>query len=595
MIKTKNSNTKIYSKFLNSSQKYLIQNKSKKTQRKAIEKNVQKDIALRFIPLGGLEEIGRNCMFFEYKNEIVIIDAGLQFPEEETPGIDYIIPNTLYLKEKKSNIVALILTHAHYDHIGAIPYIIEDLGNPPIYATALTKSIVLKRQEDFPNSPKLNIVEIKSGDHIRLSNYFEATFFGVPHTIPESSGVVLHTPIGNIVNFADFRIDYDENGKPNGLDEFKNIGKLGIHSLMIDSTNAEKEGYTLSEKIVSKNLEEIFKKSDGRIIVATFSSLLDRIAQIIKIAEKLGRKVAFSGYSMKSNVLIAQNLGFIKTNPGTIIPLENINKYRDDKILILSTGAQGEQNASLMRIINNEHRLVKIKPGDTVVLSSSVIPGNERNVQIVKDNLARQGAVVYHSDLIDIHSSGHAPKEDLKLVMKLIQPKFVVPVHGYYFMRAANAQNAREVGIPSSNVILMDNGEVAELYPDKFIVTEEKIPAFYVMVDGLGIGDVEEVVLRDRLNLSKEGMLVLIVTIDKRTGNLLKSPDIISRGFIYLRKNQELLEEIRKKLRGIIARIAGQRNIDPDYLKTLMREQISQFLYNRTKRRPIILPVVIEI
>jgi ribonuclease J len=595
MIKTKNSGTKTSSRFLNLAQKNLEQNKSRKTQRKTTEKSAQKDTPLRFVPLGGLEEIGRNCMFFEYKNEIVLIDAGLQFPEEETPGIDYIIPNTSYLKEKKSNIVALILTHAHYDHIGAIPYIIEDLGNPPIYATSLTKAIVLKRQEDFPNSPKLNIVEIKSGDHIRLSNYFEATFFGVPHTVPESSGVVLHTPIGNVVNFADFRIDYDENGEPHGLDEFKNIGKLGIHSLMIDSTNAEREGYTLSEKIVSKNLEEVFKKSDGRIIVATFSSLLDRIAQIIKIAEKLGRKVAFSGYSMKANVLIAQNLGFIKTNPGTLIPLEDINKYRDDKILILSTGAQGEPNASLMRIINNEHRLVKIKPGDTVVLSSSIIPGNERSVQTVKDNLARQGAIVYHSDLIDIHSSGHAPKEDLKLVMKLIQPKFVVPVHGYYFMRAANAQNAREVGIPSKNVILMDNGEVAELYPDKFIVTGEKIPAFYVMVDGLGIGDVEEVVLRDRRNLAKEGMLVLITTIDKRTGNLLKSPDIISRGFIYLRENQELLEEIRKKLRGIIARLAGQRDVDPDYLKTLIREQISQFLYNKTKRRPMVLPVVIEI
>jgi len=595
MIKTKNSITKTSSRFLNLAQKNLEQNKSRKTQRKTTEKSAQKDTPLRFVPLGGLEEIGRNCMFFEYKNEIVVVDAGLQFPEEETPGIDYIIPNTSYLKEKKSNIVALILTHAHYDHIGAIPYIIEDLGNPPIYATSLTKAIVLKRQEDFPNSPKLNIVEIKSGDHIRLSNYFEATFFGVPHTVPESSGVVLHTPIGNVVNFADFRIDYDEDGKPYGLDEFKNIGKLGIHSLMIDSTNAEREGYTLSEKIVSKNLEEIFKKSDGRIIVATFSSLLDRIAQIIKIAEKLGRKVAFSGYSMKANVLIAQNLGFIKTSPGTIIPLEDINKYRDDKILILSTGAQGEPNASLMRIINNEHRLVKIKPGDTVVLSSSIIPGNERSVQTVKDNLARQGAIVYHSDLIDIHSSGHAPKEDLKLVMKLIQPKFVVPVHGYYFMRAANAQNAREVGIPSKNVILMDNGEVAELYPDKFIVTGEKIPAFYVMVDGLGIGDVEEVVLRDRRNLAKEGMLVLITTIDKRTGNLLKSPDIISRGFIYLRENQELLEEIRKKLRGIIARLAGQRDVDPDYLKTLIREQISQFLYNKTKRRPMVLPVVIEI
>ncbi|MGB9609178.1 MAG: ribonuclease J, partial [Minisyncoccia bacterium] len=335
-------------------------------------------------------------------------------------------------REKRENIVALILTHAHYDHIGAIPYIIEDLGNPPIYATPLTKAIVLKRQEDFPNSPKLNIVEIKNGQNIRISEYFEATFFGVPHTVPESTGIVLHTPIGNIVHFSDFRIDYDEKGQPQGLDEFKKVGQMGIHTLMVDSTNAEKEGYTLSEKIVAKNLEELFKKADGRIIVATFSSLLDRIAQIINIAERLGRKVAFSGYSMKANVSIAQNLGYIKTRSGTIIPLEEINKYKDNKILILSTGAQGESNASLMKIINGEHRLLKIKPGDTVVLSSSIIPGNERSVQYVKDNLARQGAIVYHSDLVDIHSSGHAPKEDQKIIMSLIKPKFVVPIHGYY-------------------------------------------------------------------------------------------------------------------------------------------------------------------
>jgi ribonuclease J len=551
-------------------------------------------LPLKFVPLGGLEEIGRNCMFFEYKNEIVIIDMGLQFPEEETPGVDYIIPNISYLKEKKSNIVGIILTHGHYDHIGAIPYVIQDLGNPPIYATNLTKAIVLKRQEDFPNSPKLNIIEIKSGDHIKLSNHFEATFFGVPHTVPDSCGIVLHTPIGNVVNFADFRLEYDEKGKLINIDEFERVSKMNIHTLIVDSTNAEREGYTLSEKIVAKNLEEIFKKSEGRIIVATFSSLIDRVAQIIKIAERIGRKVAFSGYSMRSNVLIAKNLGLIKTKEDTIIQLEDIHKYKDNKVLILSTGAQGEPNASLMKIINGEHKMLKIKPGDTVVLSSSVIPGNERAVQVVKDNLARQGAIVYHSDLVDIHSSGHAPKEDLKLVMKLIKPKFVIPVHGYYFMRAANKQNAEEVGIPKENVILMDNGQIAKMYPDKIVLDEETIPAFYVMVDGLGIGDVEEVVLRDRKSLAKEGMIVLIATIDKRTGNLLKSPDIISRGFIYLRENQDLLEEIRKKIRGIIARLSGQ-NVESSYLRILIRDNINNFLFRKTGRRPIVLPVVIEV
>ncbi|OGY98294.1 MAG: hypothetical protein A3A43_02420 [Candidatus Liptonbacteria bacterium RIFCSPLOWO2_01_FULL_56_20] len=547
------------------------------------------------MPLGGLEEVGRNCMFFEYKNEVVLIDAGLQFPEEETPGIDYIIPNISYLEPRKSNIQAIILTHAHYDHIGALPHIVERLGNPPIYATSLTKAIIEKRQEDFPNSPKLHVQVVKSGERVKLSNYFEAHFFGVPHTIPETTGVVLGTPVGNIVHFADFRIDYDEAGNPHGLEEFERIGKMGVHTFMIDSTNAEEEGHSLSERTVEKNLEEIFRKAEGRIIVATFASLLTRIAEIIKIAEKLGRKVALSGYSMRANVQIAQNLGFIKAKQGTIVTLEEIHKYHDNKLLILSTGAQGEANASLMKIITGEHRQIKIKPGDTVALSSSVIPGNERSVQVIKDNLSRQGAIVFHSDLIDIHSSGHAPKDDLKLVMKLINPKFLVPVHGYYFMRAANAQSAHEVGIRKENVFLMDNGQVAELGKDSFRVTDEAIPAFYVMVDGLGVGDVEEVVLRDRRNLAQEGMIVVIATIDRNHGRLLKNPDIISRGFIYIKENQEIIEEIRKRIRGLIARLPRYQPTESDYVKTLIRDQIGQFLYNKTKRRPMILPVVIEI
>jgi ribonuclease J len=554
-----------------------------------------RDDVLRFVPLGGLEEVGRNCMFLEYKNEIVLIDIGLQFPEEETPGIDYIIPNTAYLEKKKANIQAIILTHGHYDHIGAVPHLLQRLGNPPIYATSITKAIIEKRQEDFPNSPKMNVITVKNHDDLKISNYFSALFFGVPHTIPETTGVLMRTPIGNIVHFADFRIDYNEQDEPQGLDEFEKIGKMGVHTFMVDSTNAEKVGHSLSEKTVEKNLEEIFKAAEGRIIVATFASLLTRIAEIIKICERIGRKVALSGYSMKTNIQIAQSLGFIKAKEGTIIPVEEANKIKDNKLLILSTGAQGESNASLMKIINGEHRHIKIKQGDTMVLSSSIIPGNERSVQSVKDNLARQGAIVYHSSLVDIHSSGHAPKEDLKLVMKLIKPKFLVPVHGYYFMRAANGQSAREVGIPKENVMLMDNGQVAELTKDTFTITKETVPAFYVMVDGLGVGDVEEVVLRDRRALAQEGMIVIILTIDRDKGRLLKNPDIISRGFIYLKESQELLDEIRKRIRSLTSRLPSYQEIEPDYLKTLIRDQVGQFLYNKTRRRPMILPVIIEI
>ncbi len=551
--------------------------------------------AVRFVPLGGLEEVGRNCMFLEYKNEIVIIDVGLQFPEEETPGIDYIIPNIQYLEKKKENIAAIILTHGHYDHIGALPHLLAKLGNPPIYATSITKAIIEKRQEDFPNSPKMNVLTVKNGSDVKVSNNFSALFFGVPHTIPETTGVLMRTPAGNIVHFADFRVDYNDEGEPQGLDEFEKIGKMGVHSFMVDSTNAEKPGHSVSEKTVERNLEEIFKKAEGRIIVATFASLLTRIAEIIKIAEKLGRKVALNGYSMKTNIQIAQTLGFVKAKEGTIIAVEEVNKMKDDKILILSTGAQGESNAGLMKMINGEHRHIKIKPGDTMVLSSSIIPGNEKSVQTVKDNLARQGAIVYHSSLVDIHSSGHAPKDDLKLVMKLINPKFLVPVHGYYFMRAANGLSAREVGIPKENIMLMDNGQVAELTQDKFIVTKEEVPAFYVMVDGLGVGDVEEVVLRDRRALSQEGMIVIILTMDRDKGRVLKNPDIISRGFIYLKENQEMLDEIRKRIRGLMQRLPSYREVEPDYLKTLIRDQVGQYLYTKTKRRPMILPVIIEI
>jgi ribonuclease J len=441
----------------------------------------------------------------------------------------------------------------------------------------------------------MNVQLVKDGDEIKLSNNFTALFFGVPHTIPETTGVMMKTPIGNIVHFADFRLDYDDEGNVHGTEEFEKLGKMGVHTFMVDSTAAEKPGHSISEKTVEKNLEEIFRAAEGRIAVATFSSLITRIAEIIKIAEKIGRKVALNGYSMKTNIQIAQNLGFVKAKEGTLISVEEISKYKDDKVLILTTGAQGESNAGLMKIINGEHRSIKIKPGDTFVLSSSVIPGNERSVQTVKDNLARQGAIVYHSALVDIHSSGHAPKGDIALVIKLLKPKFLMPIHGYYFMRAANGITAREAGVAKDNVRLMDNGEVAELTKDSFKVTKETVPAYYVMVDGLGVGDVEEVVLRDRRALAAEGMLVIILTVDRDKGRLLKNPDIISRGFIYLKDNQEILDEIRKRIRGLMTRIPNFREVEPDYVKTLLRDQVGQYLYTKTKRRPMILPVVIEI
>lgn len=560
-----------------------------------ITKPTPKEEAVKFAALGGFEEVGRNMMIFEYKDEIIIVDMGLQFPEEDTPGIDYIIPNVSCLEPKKGNINALILTHAHYDHIGAIPYLMTKLGNPPIYATALTKEIIMKRQEEFANAPKLDVIVVKNRDQVKIGKYFGAEFFGVTHTIPDTTGVVLKTPVGNFVHFAEMKFDYDREGKPQGLEEYERIGKIGIHTLFLDSTRAEEPGFSLSERIVEKNLEEIIRKAGGRVIIGIFSSLLTRIAEIIRIAEKHGRKVAVSGLSMKTNIQIAQNLGYIKIKKGTLISLEEIHKYKDEKILILSTGAQGEPNASLMRIVNGDNKYLEVKPGDTVIFSSSVIPGNERAVQVLKDNLARQGAKVYHSKLVDIHSGGHALQEELKIIIKLMKPKFLIPIHGYYFMRAANAELAQEVKIPKENIFLVDNGQVVYLMKDKIQATDETVPAYYVMVDGLGVGDVGEVVMRDRLVLAQEGMVVIIATLDRRTGRFLKNPDIISRGFIYLRENKELVEEVRKRIKSLVSRIPRYQEPEPDYLKGLIRDQIGQFLYNKTKRRPMILPVVIEV
>lgn len=550
---------------------------------------------VRFVPLGGLEEVGRNCSFFEYKDEIIVIDVGIQFPEETTPGIDYIIPNIAYLQERKANIRAIVLTHGHYDHIAAIHYVVEKLGNPMIYTADFTKAVIERRHQEFVNAPKLNFEVVKHGSKVKLSDHFEAEFFNVDHTIPDALGVVLKTPAGNMANLGDFRLRIDAKGKPIDLDIYEEMSKRGIHTVFMDSTNALKPGFSFSEMLVEDNLEQLVAGAKGRVIIATFASLLTRVFEIMRIAEKHGRKVALNGRSMKDNITIAKDLGYFKPEKDQIIPLEELNKYKDEKVMILTTGAQGEPNSGLMRIVNGEHRLVNLKRNDTVIFSSSVIPGNERSIQTLQDNIARQVDEVYNTKLLDIHSSGHAHREDLRLVMEVLKPKFIVPIHAYYFMRKALIKIARDAGIPAERVILMDNGQVANLTPDSLKVTGEEVPAFYVMVDGLGVGDVEEVVIRDRRALAAEGMIVIIVTVDREKGKLLKSPDIISRGFIYLKESQEMLDEIRKHLRSLISRLPTFQQIEADYLKTLIRDQIGQFLYKKTKRRPMILPVIIEI
>ena len=551
---------------------------------------------IRVIPLGGLEEIGRNMMLIEYGRDIVIIDMGIQFPEDDMPGIDYIIPNIEYLKGKEDRIQAIIITHGHYDHIAAIPYLIEKLKYPPIWATPLSRGIILKRQEEFSNLKPLEIHVIKKGETIRLGS-MSAEFFHVNHNIFDTVGVALKTPVGTVVHTADFKFDNNPIGdEPADYGEMSRIGQEGVLFLMSDSTGAEKPGHSTSEKVIQDNLEEIFRKTEGRIVIATFASLFTRIQQIITLSHKYGRKLVVDGRSMKTNLEIAHKLGYLKVEKGIFVNVKDINKYPPGKIAVLCTGAQGEGNAVLMRIVNKEHKFVSIRKDDTFVFSSSVVPGNERSVQDLKDRIYRQGGKVFHYGMMDIHASGHAHQEDLKMMMNFMKPMFFMPIHGNYFMLRHHADLAEQVGIPAKNIAIPLNGQVVNLTKNSINVTRERVPASYVMVDGLGVGDVGNVVLRDRQEMAKEGMFVIIVMVDSKTGKVKGSPDIISRGFIYLRESKQLLSDVRKKVIQIVNETSSpEHTVNWVYVKDNLRDRIGQFLYSKTKRRPMVIPVVIEI
>lgn len=553
---------------------------------------------LKIIPLGGLGEVGRNMTLFEYEGKILICDMGFRMPGEDMPGIDYIVPNISYLKGKEKNILGVVFTHGHYDHIGAVPYLIGKFWHPNLgmYASPLARGIIMKRQDDFPNLPHLNVTEVKDGSRIKLGP-FQVEFFRQNHNIPDNLGLFIETPVGNIIDTSDFKFDPEPvNDLPTNFRKLEDFSRRKVTLLMADSTGAEEESHSLSEKTIEKNLEEIFKKSSGRIIAATFSSLINRIQQIISLSEKYGRRVAFEGYSMKTNVEIAQALGYIKAKKGTIVSTKDLSKLPDAKITIVCTGAQGEGSAVLMRIALKEHRFLHLKKGDDVILSSSVIPGNERTVQNLKDNILRQGVKVFHYKMMDIHAGGHAQREELKELIKILKPKFFMPIHGQYSMLVAHAELAQEMGVPEKNIVVAENGQVIDLNPREIQVEKKEVPSNYVMVDGLGIGDVGEVVLRDRQVLAEDGMFVIVAIVDRQTGRVKGSPDIISRGFVYLRESKDLLNETRKKVVEIVNHAAGQNGaVNWSYIKDEIRNKIGQFFFTKTERRPMILPVVIEV
>ena len=557
---------------------------------------------LRIIPLGGLGEVGRNMMLLEYKKNILIIDMGLGFPGENMPGIDCIIPNIGYLKNRQKNIVGAVFTHGHYDHIGAIPYLIEKLAYQkgglgfPIFASELTRAIILKRQGEFLEQPKLNIAKVRDGDKIFLKP-FEIEFFRQNHNIPGNLGLFIKTPVGNVLITSDFKFDKNPiNEPPTDFRKLKTISRRGILLLISDSTNAEESGYSFSERTIEQNLDEIFKKAKGRIIAATFASLLNRVQQLISLSEKHRRKVCIEGYSMKTNVELAKKLNYLKIKKGTLIKAKEIANYPDSKITIICTGAQGEGRAVLMRIANQEHKSIHLKKGDAIIFSSSVIPGNERTVQSLKDEFYRQRIKVFHYKMMDIHAGGHAHKEELKKMIRIMRPKFFLPAYGQFSMLVAHSEIAQEVGIPSKNIILAENGQIINLDQEKAFIEEKTVPSNYVMVDGLGIGDVGEIVLRDRQMLAEDGMFVIVTIIDRQTGKVKGSPDIISRGFVYLRQSKELLAQTRHKIINIVDKAAGTGGaINQTYIKDEIRNKIGQFLFSKTQRRPMILPVVIEV
>jgi len=556
---------------------------------------MSKNEKVKVVPLGGLGEVGKNMTLLEYEGQILIIDMGLNFPEDDSPGVDYIIPNISYLKGRKEDILGVVFTHGHYDHIGAVPYFMNKLGNPALYGSPLTMGIIEQRQDDFPSQPKLNKTAVEDGSIIKLGP-FKVEFFHQNHNIPQNLGLFIETPVGNILHTSDFKFDKTpQNGPSTDFKKLKEFSERGVHLMLSDSTGAEIEGSSLSEKTISENMEEIFQNAKGRIITATFSSLINRVQDIIELSEKYGRKVVIEGYGMKTNVELARNLGLISFSKGTLVERKNADSLPDNKTTIICTGAQGEERAALMRITQGQHRFFELRERDTVVFSSSVIPGNERSVQNLRDDILRQGADVYHYKMMDIHAKGHAQSEEIEEMIKLMKPNYLIPIHGQYSMLVRHKKIADKTGVPEKTVII-ENGEPVELTPQKVYKTDEQINTKPVMVDGSGVGDVGGVVLYDRKELAESGIFVVIVVLDKKTKKLKNSPDIISRGFVYLRESQDLLAETRKKTREIIKEASRSRKTaNSKKIKKEMEQKIEDFLYSKTRRRPIVLPVVIEV
>ncbi len=547
---------------------------------------------LRAIPLGGLGEIGRNMMALEYDEHIVVVDAGLMFPEEEMLGVDLVLPDITYLVERKEHVLAFLLTHGHEDHVGSLPYVLPRI-NAPIYGTRLTLGLLKNKLREHKLLDTAQLHEVKAGDRIELGP-FKVEFIHVAHSIPDGVALAIETPAGVVIHTGDFKMDQTPaDGAPTDMARLSHYGDRGVLMLMSDSTNAEREGFTLSERVVGEAFQEIFGQCPGRIIISTFASNIYRIQQAMQTAARYKRKVAVVGRSMVNNVAIAQELGYLDIPSDLMVKIQDIGKEPDERLVILSTGSQGEPLSALTRIAAQEHPQVKLKPGDSVILSASPIPGNEELVSRTINNCYKHGARVFYPPLHRVHASGHANSEELKLMLNLVKPKFFLPVHGEFRHLAHHAEIAHDVGIPKERVVVVDDGNVVEL--DGAPRLRNKVPAGYVFVDGLGVGDVGSVVLRDRRVLSQDGIFIVIVTVNKDTGQLVGDPDLISRGFVHQQTSDTLLDAARDQVTKTINKLGGQGPPEWQVVKSAVRDAMSRYLYEQTRRRPMIIPIVVEI
>ena len=546
---------------------------------------------LKIIPLGGLEQIGMNITAFEYEDSIVVVDCGLSFPEDDMLGIDLVIPDVSYLKENISKVKGFVITHGHEDHIGALPYVLREV-NVPIYATKLTIGLIDNKLKEHNLLRNTKRKVIKHGQSINLG-CFRIEFIKTNHSIQDASALAIYSPAGTVIHTGDFKVDYTPVfGDAIDLQRFAEIGKKGVLALMCDSTNAERKGFTMSERTVGKTFDNIFAEhKNTRIIIATFASNVDRVQQIINSAYKYGRKVAVEGRSMVNVIGTAAELGYLQIPDKTLVEIDQIKNYPDDKVVLITTGSQGESMAALSRMAANIHKKVTIKPNDTIIFSSNPIPGNEKAVSKVINELSRKGADVIFQDA---HVSGHACQEEIKLIYSLVKPKYAVPIHGEYRHLKAQAGIAAELGIPKENIFILSSGDVLELNEEEPAVVSQKVRTGAILVDGLGVGDVGNIVLRDRQHLAEDGIMIVVLTLEKYSSRLLAGPDIVSRGFVYVRESEDLMDEARIVVEDAIDICLDKHITDWGKIKNIIKDSLGEFLWKRTKRSPMILPIIME-